>query len=55
MERERQTCALCGKDLVTLEKETPPLAEALAIEGAGSVCSDCYEELARNKAWHNLA
>lgn len=52
--RETEKCALCGADTGEVA-DTPTYLRRHYVEGSGQLCENCYEEIAENKPWHNLA
>lgn len=48
-----EPCALCQQATNT-DKDTPSYLRVNFIDGAGQLCEICYEEVAKNKEWHNL-
>lgn len=54
MGSDRETCALCHRE-IEVSTDTPSSERPHRIEGAGQLCAECYDEVAKNKAWHDLA
>jgi hypothetical protein len=53
MKTNGELCVLCGKDTHVTEN-TPSYMRENYIDQAGQLCSECYEDIAQNKEWHNL-
>ncbi|MFD2169161.1 hypothetical protein [Tumebacillus lipolyticus] len=53
MSEHHDACVLCQAETDT-ESETPTYKRSNYIDTAGQLCPECYQEIAKNKEWHNL-